>query len=316
MTLPLRVGVALPHNAYAPVGERLTWRSVRDLALQLEKAGFDALWLSDHFYADFESQGGPPGAVPQLEAMVALPALAVATRRVSLGTLVLAIGFRAPSVLAKAAASLDRLSNGRFELGLGTGWRRDEYEAASLPFPTAGERLIQLEDGIALIREMLRRESASFRGARFEVRDAPNLPQAVRKEIPILVAAFGRRALRVAARCADAWNVAWRFDPGQYRRLSTEFDRACEEVGRDPVSVRRSVGLLTLVGEDRGDLERRFVEWRRSAPWVVGDSTLDDLARRALVGTPQQVAERDLRIPRDRGHRSRDDLLAAAVRLD
>lgn len=289
MTPPLRVGVALPHSAYAPVGDRFRWAPVRDLAVDLEQAGFDALWASDHFYADFRRSGGPAGTYPQLDALVALPALATVTTRVTLGTLVLAIGFRAPSVVAKAAASLDRLSGGRFELGVGAGWREDEYHAAGLPFPPAGERLTQLEEGIALIREMLRNREATVHGDRFRVDGAPNLPVPVRPDLPILVTAFGPRALRVAARRADRWNVAWRFSPEEYGRVSAQFGRACEEVGRDPAEVGRSVGLLTLVGENRRDLERRFAEWRRTAPWAIGEASMDEFARRALVGTPQHV---------------------------
>jgi alkanesulfonate monooxygenase SsuD/methylene tetrahydromethanopterin reductase-like flavin-dependent oxidoreductase (luciferase family) len=224
--------------------------------------------------------------------MVLLPALAVATTRVKLGTLVLAVGFRHPSVLAKAAASLDRLSHGRFELGLGTGWHTPEYQAAGLDLPSGGERLAQLEEAIAVIRGMTGTERSSASGPRFPVNDAPNLPQPEQGPVQVLVAAFGPAALRTAARTADAWNVAWRYSPGAYEEVTEGFERACAAVDRDPGEVRRSLGLMVLVGENQRDLELRFEEWRRQAAWLIGDRSLSEVAEHALVGTPDRVVER------------------------
>jgi probable F420-dependent oxidoreductase len=268
------------------------WPHLRHLAIQLETAGFDALWVSDHYFTDLELSGGPPGAGSQLDAMVLLPALAVATQRVTLGTLVLAVGFRPPSVLAKAVSSLDRLSSGRFTLGLGAGWHQTEYDAAGLDFPTPRDRLAELEEAVTLIREMVSKPRATFTGRRFQVDDAPNLPRAEQATVPILLAADGPRALRTVARSADAWNVAWRHSPKSYAAKAAEFDRACEEVGRDPGEVRRSLGLVALVGENERDVYRRFEEWRQQAPWLVENLSLADVADRALVGTPEQVKER------------------------
>lgn len=287
MTSPLRIGVALPHVVSAVPGEPLRWEPLRDLAVRLEEAGFDSLWVSDHYFVE-----GPAGPRPQLDALVALPALATATARVTLGTLVLAVGFRRPSVLAKAAASLDRLSGGRFVLGLGAGWLEDEYRAAGLPFPHGSERLAELEEAVQLIRAMLTHETADFAGDRFTVRSAPNLPQPVPSDPPILIAAGGPQALRTVARTADVWNVAWRFSPADYAVKMRALEEASEEVGRDPGRIGRSVGLLTLVGENRADLEQRFDAWRGYAPWQVGDASLDDLTERGLVGTVEQVVER------------------------
>lgn len=291
MIAPLRVGVALPHTLQSGIGLP-SWSQVRDLAVQLETAGFGSLWVSDHFFTDLERFGGPPGRESQLDAMVLLPALAVATRRVTLGTLVLAVGFRPPSVLAKAAASLDRLSGGRFELGLGAGWNEPEFVAAGLEFPKGSERLAGLEEAIVLIRSMLSDGRSTVDGPRFHVENAPNLPPADQAALPILVAAGGPQALRTVARVADAWNVAWRFSPNSYATKAAEFERACGEVGRDPAEVRRSLGLVALVGESRADLTRRFEEWKRQAPWLVKDASLAEVAKHGLVGTPPQVLER------------------------
>jgi alkanesulfonate monooxygenase SsuD/methylene tetrahydromethanopterin reductase-like flavin-dependent oxidoreductase (luciferase family) len=248
--------------------------------------------MSDHYFTDLARFGGPPGPGGQLDAMVTLPALAAVTRRVTLGTLVLAIGFRPPSVLAKAVASLDRLSEGRFELGLGAGWHEAEYVAAGLDFPPPGERLEELEEAVAVIRAMVSAGRSSISGRRFVVTDAPNYPQAERAAVPILLAGAGPQALRTVARTGDAWNVAWRYSPETYGARAAEFERACAEVGREPGQVRRSLGLVALVGENQDDLSRRFDEWRKQAPWLVQDASLDDMAGRGLVGTPPQVMER------------------------
>ena len=291
MTAPLRVGVALPHSLHSGIGLP-SWTMVRDLAVQLETSGFEALWVSDHYFIDLQRFGGPPGPGGQLDAMVLLPALAVATSRATLGTLVLAVGFRPPSVLAKAVASLDRLSEGRFELGLGTGWNEAEFSAAGLDFPRGSERLEELEEAIVLIRSMLARGKSTVGGRRFCVKDAPNLPRPRQANLPILVAAGGPRALRTTARVADGWNVAWRYSPRDYANKAAEFDRACGAEDRDPAGVRRSLGLLVLVGENQKDVNRRFVEWKRQAPWMVKNATLADISEQGLVGTPEQVLER------------------------
>lgn len=287
----MRVGVALPHGVHSGIGLP-SWPHLRDLAVRLEMAGFDALWVSDHYFLDLQLLGGPPGTGSQLDAMVVLPALAEATHRVTLGTLVLAVGFRPPAVLAKAVASLDRLSSGRFVLGLGAGWHQEEFASAGLEFAVLEDRLADLEDAVMLIREMTSHERATLAGRRFWVEDAPNLPQPAQAAVPILLAGDGPRALRTVARSADVWNVSGPYSPARYASEKAEFERACAEVGRDPGTVGRSLGLVALVGENEQDLGRRFEEWRRQAPWLVEDDSPADVAGYGLVGTPQQVMER------------------------
>ncbi len=290
MSRALRVGVALPHSGYSFPGEPLGWERVAEVAAFCEEQGFDAIWASDHFVFD-----QPPlveGTASQLDPLVVLPALATLTNRIRLGTLTLAVGFRPPSVVAKAAASLDRLSGGRLTLGLGAGWMASEYARAGIPFPPAGERLEQLEEAVQLIRAMLAAEVASFQGKHFRVVEAPNRPGPVQDQVPIWVGAHGERALRVVARVADGWNIAWRITPDEYPAQLDRLHRACREVGRDPDSIRRSVALLALVGEDESDLDRRYRRWQQLAPDLVGGLDRASFARTALVGTPGQVRAR------------------------
>lgn len=288
----MRVGLGLPHYAFSFPGEELRWEAVLGAARWAEEAGFGAVWASDHYFVDIARYGGPAGPQACYDPLATLAALSAQTRSVHLGTLVLAVGLRPPSLLAKAAASLDRLSEGRFELGMGAGWNRPEYQAAGIPFPSAGTRLAQLAEAVQIVQAMGRDSPASFSGRHFRIEQAPNLPPPVRP-IPIWIGAKGDRALRVAARHADGWNVVWRWTPPAYRERVVELERACAEVGRNPAEVRRSIGLIALVGEDRRDLERRFSRWGELAPpGVLQGVDLADFAADRLVGTPDQVLER------------------------
>jgi probable F420-dependent oxidoreductase len=287
----VRVGVALPHYDFSFPGKELSWEAMREMAVWAERAGFHSAWISDHYFLDISRYGGPPGARAGFDPLTALAGLAPNTRSLRLGTLVLAVGLRPPSVLAKTVASLDRLSGGRFELGLGAGWNEPEYRAAGLPFPSARVRLAELGEAAELVRAMTGAERATWSGHSFRVDDAPNLPAAKRRPVPIWIGAKGDRALRVVARHADGWNVVWRWTPDSYRERLQVLEGACEEVGRDPAEIRRSVGLITLVGESRRDLEARLRHWQELAPPGIEVGGLEDSSAGRLVGTPEQVVE-------------------------
>ncbi|MDP8959206.1 MAG: LLM class flavin-dependent oxidoreductase [Actinomycetota bacterium] len=287
----MRVGLALPHYDFSFPPRTLAWESLLEVATWAEGAGFQSGWVSDHYFLDISRYGGPEGPRSCYDPLVTLGGLAPATTSLVLGTLVLAVGFRAPSVVAKAAASLDRLSGGRFELGLGAGWNEPEYRAAGLPYPGPAARLGQLGEAAELVRAMTGADQASFAGRWFRVQDAPNLPPPARRPVPIWMGAKGDRALQVVARHADGWNVVWRWTPDSYRERAAALERACEEVGR-PTEVLRSIGLITLMGESRRDLERRFRRWQELAPLGVVDRDLDRFAADRLVGTPDEVMER------------------------
>lgn len=289
----MRVGVALPHYSFSLGSRELNWPDMVAVARTVEEAGFETAWISDHYFMDISRYGGPGGPQQCYDPLAAVAGLAVETSNLILGTLVLAVGFRPPGVLAKTAASLDALSGGRFELGLGAGWNEPEYRAAGLPFPSAGTRLDQLEEAVRVVRGMTSGAGRfSHEGEHFRINDAPNVPPPARTPLPIWVGAKGDRALRVVARAADGWNVVWRWTPETYRERVAELERACQEVDRDPAEIRRSVGLITLVGESRSDLARRFQRWRDLAPKGTLDVDLDDFAVDRLVGTPEDVLER------------------------
>jgi len=290
----MRVGLALPQFDISMPGERpLRWESVAAWARRAEAAGFDSLWLADHLFWDVGLYGGPPHPVGSLEPLATLGALARITTRPRLGTLVLGAPLRPPTVLAKALATVDVVSGGRLVVGVGAGWYEPEFAASGVPFLSPGQRLDQLEEAIAVLRGMFGGGPFSFSGRHWTVEEAMCLPRPVQRPAPpIVVGGKGDRLIDLVARCADGWNTVWRWTPDRYAERLGTLARACEGVGRDPGTVRRSLGLTTLVGESEADLRRRYERLQSVAPPGVMDGVpLDEWRQGRLVGTVEQVQE-------------------------
>jgi len=292
----MRFGLALPHYDFSlPGGEPLTFAATAAFARRAEDLGFDSVWISDHLVYSFARYGSPPDPIGSLEPMTALAGIAALTERVRLGTLVLCAPFRHPSILAKMTATLDGLSNGRFELGIGAGWLAEEFEAFGFELGTAGERFAHLEDVLIALGALLADGPATIRAGDVELRGARVLPRPRREPRPPiwLGAKGGERALALAARLADGWNTVWRWSPQAYAERSAAADRACERVGRDPTSLRRSVGLYGIVGETERDARDAFEEGRRGFPGdAMRNETWDSWRSDTLSGSPEQVRKR------------------------
>ncbi|HEX5879648.1 MAG TPA: LLM class flavin-dependent oxidoreductase [Actinomycetota bacterium] len=290
----MKLGIALPHYDISfPDQQPATFDRIARYAELAESAGFHQVWVSDHFWLDLERYGGLVGRQGTPECWTTLSALAVRTSRVRLGTLVLATGFRPPTLLAKMAATLDQLSGGRLDLGLGAGWNEAEFLENGLPFPRPGERLAMLEEALGVLSALLTDadQPASFSGRFYRAEQAPVVPGPVqRPRPPLWVGGRGDRLLGVVARAADGWNLCWAVTPEDYRERSGVLAAACGRAGRDPGEVRRSLGLNTLVGRDADDLVGR---WRRLQAWTPGGILdgveLRDWAASRLVGTPDEV---------------------------
>ena len=268
---------------------------VSNAASRAEALGFDSGWVSDHFFLSLSRYGGPSAPQGSVEALTALASLAVTTERIRLGTLVLSAGFRHPALLAKAAATVDLLSGGRLDLGIGAGWYQDEYDAFGYEFGTASQRFEVLEECILVLGKLFGGGAATWRGRHFRLNDAYSRPLPVQQPRPPLWVGGkgGPRLLRLAARHADGWNTVWAWTPEAYAERVRALRQACEREGRDPATIRLSLGLYTLVGEDRRDLVARFRALQRWTPGGALDGVLlDDWARDKLVGTPGQVVER------------------------
>lgn len=207
-------------------------------ARHAEATGWDGLWFADHFMPNDADTSGPTA-----EAWTTVAALAAAVPRVRIGTLVSGNTYRHPAVLAKMAAQVDIVSGGRFTLGLGAGWQRNEHEAYGIEFSTVKGRLDRLEEASELIHGLLTSDQTTFEGQYYQLTDAPLSPKPVQQPLPLLIGGGGeKRTLRIAARFANAWNV-WG-SPDTLRRKGAILEQHCADVGRDPQEIERSANAL------------------------------------------------------------------------
>jgi probable F420-dependent oxidoreductase len=291
----MRIGLALPHYDYSfPDGKPLSWLRLRDAARRAEALGFDSVWVSDHFFLDLARYGGPSEPSGTVEPFTALAALATATERVRLGTLVACTAFRHPAHVAKMATAIDLISGGRFDLGLGAGWYESEFASFGYEPASTGDRFALLEEAVEVVAGLFGEGPFTHEGKRFQIEEAYNRPRPAQPGgPPIWVGGKGgERLLRLIARHASGWNTVWRHTPDSFAERAARLRQVAEAEGRDPGSIRLSVGLYTLVGEDARDLSRRFEVFRRWAPGGALDrERLDDFARETLTGTPQRCLE-------------------------
>ncbi|HKJ25710.1 MAG TPA: TIGR03560 family F420-dependent LLM class oxidoreductase [Myxococcota bacterium] len=222
----------------------VAWPDLLALAEHAERTGWDAIWYADHF---MPVEGDPQA--PVRECFTSLAALAVAVPRIRIGSLVAGNTYRHPAVLAKMAATLDELSSGRFELGLGAAWQENEHRAYGIAFGSVGERLDRLEEACEVIRGLFGGGPVSFAGRHYRLDGAVLSPRPVQRVLPLLVGGGGeRRTLRIAARFADGWNVWGR--PELLRHKGAVLDARCGEVGRDPAAIRRTAVAHVFVVDD------------------------------------------------------------------
>ncbi len=246
------------------------WADVRDAACHADATGWHGVALEDHLFG----LGADGGVEPRLEVTSTLSALADATERVRLMPLVLSATFRHPALVASWAATIDRVSGGRFVLGLGAGWMEAEHVANGLALGAPGERVRRFDEYCTVVRSLLAGGRTDFAGEFYELHDAPCEPGPVQAQLPVLIGAKGDRMLGLVARHADIWNM-WAM-PEQLSERAAILDAQCELIGRDPSSIRRTTQALVLLTDSRSDADA-FVG--RAAP------------RAAFAGTAPQFAE-------------------------
>ena len=287
------IGLALPQFDFSVPGERpLRWRTTRDWAVRAEALGFESVWLADHLFFDVKKYGGPDETFDAYDPLAGLAAIGRLTTKVRLGVLVISVPLRPPSVLAKALATVDVLSGGRLIAGLGAGNYEPEFVAAGIPFERPGVRLSRLEEAIDVLDGMFTGGPFTYEGLHYRTVDARCRPRPQqRPRPPIWIGGKGDRLLDLCARKADGWNTVWVWTQDQYRERLDALDRACELAGRDPSAVTRSVGLYTLVGEDRADVKRRFRRLQDRSVRGTVTATLEEWRTGRLVGTVPEVRE-------------------------
>lgn len=216
------------------------YETIRNVAQQAEAEGFDSLWLPDHFL--YRYPGQPTRGV--WECWTMLSALAEATQRVELGTLVTCNSFRNPAILAKMAATVDEISAGRLILGVGAGWNEPEYQAFGLPFD---HRVGRFEEALQILQPLLHEGHADFAGQYYQARECDILPRGPRLEgVPLMVGCErgSKRMLRLTAQYADWWNTGYMGQPETMVEPLAAIREACRAVGRDPATL----GVTALIG--------------------------------------------------------------------
>ncbi len=269
--------------------EGLTWDRWRRIAETVEAGGFESLWRSDHLFSLYDVP-----TRPGLDTWTSLAYLAATTRRIRFGPLVCPITFHHPSILARQAAAVDVLSRGRLELGVGAGWHDREHQAFGIPYPRVGERIRRLDEGVRVIRALWADGPVNFDGRYYRLDGAVGWPKPVqRPRIPLVIGGKGPRLLEVVAKHADEWNCGGSRPPADVRARTEVLLAACDRVGRDPRSIRRSWMGGFLIGESGAVLERRaraiqeYVPPRAATP----TAALPDVLRREgwLVGSPAEI---------------------------
>jgi probable F420-dependent oxidoreductase len=233
----MKVGAVVRIGPMARGAAPPAYSIVRDMALRIEAAGLDSIWLYDHLLYRWPPQ--PTDGI--WECWTMLTALAEATQRVELGTLVLCTQFRNPALLAKMAATLDEISGGRLNLGLGAGWHQPEFDAFGVPFD---HRVARFDEAVRIIKPLLRDGRVDFEGTYYSARNCELIPRGPRPTGPPLMLAGTRpRMLSLVARYADAWNTAWHHVPSSVVSRLESVRGACEAAGRDPATLQISASV-------------------------------------------------------------------------
>jgi len=256
----MKIGAIVPQGwvgEYDGWDASTAWRRTAAVARQADRLGFESIWLFDHFHTIPR-----PTDEITFESFTSLSALAAMTSRVRLGHIVICTAFRNPALTAKMISTMDTISDGRMELGIGAGWKRDEWLAYGYGFPETRERLARLGDDLGVISAMLagdKHEHASFRGEYSSVRNAINVPKPIQQpRVPIMVGGNGPNVTwRLAARFADELNVDG-LTPKEVREALPTIRARCEEIDRDPATLEISVHIwtetLSIPGQRRVDL--------------------------------------------------------------
>jgi F420-dependent oxidoreductase-like protein len=252
----------------------LNFKAILERAINAEKLVYHSLWLVDHFW----NRGVPQADV--MECTATMSALAARTEKIRIGSLVLCNSFRNPGYLAKSLTTIDNISNGRLEVGLGAGWMDEEYRAYGYEFPSTGTRLRQLEEGVQILKQMFSEPKTSFKGRYYTVEEAYNNPQPVQKpHPPITIGGSGEKTmLRIVAKHADRWNC-----PAGYRSFEHKLGvlkEHCAAVGRDPATINISEQLLVCIGANDAEVEEKWKIAQRLPFWRTG-----------IKGTPPQIIE-------------------------
>lgn len=267
------------------------WKVMASLAQRADAGPWESIWVYDHFHTV-----PTPTDEATHEAWTLMSAFAAATDRVRLGQMCTCMGYRNPAYLAKVAATVDIISGGRVEMGIGGGWYEHEWRAYGYGFPKIGDRLAMLDEGVDIMTQAWKTGRATLDGKHYQVDDAIVQPKPLQEGgIPVWVAGGGEKVtLKIAAKYADCVN--WLGSPDAFSHKREVFEQHCADIGRDPAEVVRSANFDTVVGETQGEVDERLDRMEARVADVLGAKTEDYMrpyrTGQALVGTIEQVSER------------------------
>jgi len=266
------VGITDPVEAY---------ETMTRVAQEAEALGYDSIWLFDHFHTV-----PVPTQEVTFECWTSTAALARDTKRVRIGQMVTCNGYRNPALMAKMASTVDILSHGRLDFGIGAGWYEHEYRAYGYGYPGAPERLRYLREAVQLILAMWTQDEAVFEGKYYHVHGAINQPKGVQKpHIPLLIGGGGEQVtLKLVAQYGDACNIGHLDNEGLERKFSI-LKKHCEDIGRDYNSIKRTVLFNCAIAETDKEAMAKTGPYARNIP-------SGRIREQALAGTPETIRRR------------------------
>jgi len=287
MAQPLRIGLCTDQN--------MPWEKTVERWQQFEQLGFDSVWDCDHYVQPSHPTG------PYYEGWTLLAGLAARTTRIRIGVLVSCNTFRHPALLAKEAATVDHISNGRLELGLGAGWYVPEHEMFGIPFPAPAELVGRFREAVEIVDHLMRNEYTTYAGTYYQLKDAAFRPGPIQQpRPPLTLGAHGRQMLKIVAQYADRWNSHGTVD--EMRARNAVLDEHCAAIGRDPHEIIRSLyGWAALMPSDPWASVDAFEEvvgqyWEAGVNELIidapGDAQLPILERIATDVIPRLKKER------------------------
>jgi alkanesulfonate monooxygenase SsuD/methylene tetrahydromethanopterin reductase-like flavin-dependent oxidoreductase (luciferase family) len=240
---------------YHVPSEGLNFENMKKICLTAEDAGLDLFTTTDHFMNMMNPMGKENHP---LECWTLLAGLAAVTKKIRLGPLVSCYGYRAPTLLAKIATSVDIISNGRLVMGLGAGWHQAEFKGFYGKFPLAKERIEGFEDTLAIVHSMFRNEHTSYNGKVFSVENTLNSPRPIQKEIPMMAGVFGNLTIRIATRYADIIHCLFDSAPEALEKRKIQIAENCKKIGKNPDEIRIAAGYSMWLNPTKEDISRRI----------------------------------------------------------
>jgi F420-dependent oxidoreductase-like protein len=285
---PIQVGLTLPQGWLDEFPDNNAYNQFlfsKSVALKAEQLGYDAGYVYDHFIPYY----GDKRTLPFFEAYTLLSAIAAITTKLRIGQVVTCNSYRSPSLLAKMSSTLDAISDGRLEFGIGAGWFEYEYNSYGYPFDSASARIEQLDESITIIKKMWQKEKSSFKGKHYSIKNAICSPKPIQNpHPPIMVGGSGQKLIAVAAKHATRYNHPF----GTPEILQSKIEMLkiqCKKIKRNFNDIENSVLLRVLVGKDKDDIKQIVTQLKKK------NESISEFIMRSkdsiALGTPDEVIE-------------------------